>query len=316
MKFDEASYSLGLERVLNMKEGTSEDYRARMLRVLVHIQQNLDGPLPLEELASIALFSPFHFHRIFRGLIGESVKEHVRRLRLERAAHRLRHTGQQITEIALDAGYQSLESFTRAFHRMFGQSPTEFRARRGVVAYGPAPSGVHYVAVGALENFHPVPGKALPLEVRIEHLPEMRVAFVRHTGPYEETDAAYERLMTWAGIRGLLKPPVVIFGIAYDDPTVTAPENLRYDAALVIAEDQKAEGEIGVRTIQGGKYAVTTHCGSYETLGETYTRFCGEWLPLSGLELLPAPALEFYRNSPQDTPPEKLLTDIYMRLAT
>ncbi len=291
-----------------MKEETSEDYRARMLRVLVHIQQNLDAPLPLEELASIALFSPFHFHRIFRGLIGESVKEHVRRLRLERAAHRLRHTGQQITEIALDAGYQSLESFTRAFHRMFGQSPTEFRTRLGVVAYGPAPSGVHFVAVGVLESFHPAPSTALPLEVRIEHLSEMHIAFVRHKGPYEETDAAYERLMTWAGIRGLLKPPVVIFGIAYDDPTVTAP--------LVVAEDQKAEGEIGVRTIQGGKYAVTTHCGSYETLGETYTRFCGEWLPMSGRELLPAPALEFYRNSPQDTPPEKLLTDIYMPLAT
>jgi AraC family transcriptional regulator len=170
-----------------MKEETSEDYRARMLRVLVHIQQNLDAPLPLEELASIALFSPFHFHRIFRGLIGESVKEHVRRLRLERAAHRLRHTGQQITEIALDAGYQSLESFTRAFHRMFSQSPTEFRARLGVVAYGPAPSGVHFVAGGALDSFHPASGKAQPLDVRIERLPEMRVAFVRHVGPYEET---------------------------------------------------------------------------------------------------------------------------------
>jgi AraC family transcriptional regulator len=76
-----------------MKEETSEDYLAWMLRVLVHIQQNLDATLPLEELAAIALFPPFHFHRIFRGLIGESVKEHVRRLRLERAAHRLRHTG-------------------------------------------------------------------------------------------------------------------------------------------------------------------------------------------------------------------------------
>jgi len=179
-----------------MKEETSEDYRTRMLRVLVHIQQNLDAPLPLEELAAIALFSPFHFHRIFRGLIGELVKEHVRRLRLERAAHRLRHTGQQITEIALDAGYQTLESFTRAFHRMFSQSPSEFRARHGVVAYGHAPSGVHFVAEGALESFHPAPVKALPLEVRIEHLSEMRVAFARHTGPYEETDAAYERLMT------------------------------------------------------------------------------------------------------------------------
>jgi len=190
MMFEEASYGQRLKRVLVMKQETAEDYQARMLRVLVHIQQNLDAPLPLEELASIALFSPFHFHRIFRGLIGESVKEHVRRLRLERAAHRLRHTGQQITEIGLDAGYQTLESFTRAFHRMFSQSPSEFRARHGVVAYGPAPSGVHFVAESVLESFTPARGKAIPLEVRIEHLPEMRVAFARHTGPYEETDAA------------------------------------------------------------------------------------------------------------------------------
>src|SRR5262249_28425430 len=153
-----------------MKEETSEDYRARMLRVLVHIQQNLDAPLPLEELASIALFSPFHFHRIFRGLIGESVKEHVRRLRLERAAHRLRHTGQQITEIALDAGYQSLESFTRAFHRIFGQSPTEFRARLGVGAYGPAPSGVHFMAGRLVQSFSPRPRPTRPLEARPSHL--------------------------------------------------------------------------------------------------------------------------------------------------
>jgi AraC family transcriptional regulator len=299
-----------------MKQETVEDYQARMLRVLVHIQKNLDGDLSLEELAIVAHFSPFHFHRIFRGLVGESVKEHVRRLRLERAAHRLRHGGQQITEIALDAGYQTLESFTRAFHRMFSQSPTGFRARHGVVAYGPAPSGVHFVAEGVLDSFRPALSNAPLLDVRIEHLSEMRVAFVRHTGPYEETDAAYGRLMSWAGKRGLLNPPVTVFGIAYDDPTVTAPDKLRYDAALVIPKELTTEGEIGVQTIQGGKYAVTTHCGSYETLGGTYTRFCGEWLPLSGLELLTGPALEFYRNSPQDTPPEKLLTDIYMPLAT
>jgi AraC family transcriptional regulator len=299
-----------------MKDGTFEDYQARMLRVLVHIQQNLDDALSLEELAACAHFSPFHFHRIFRGLVGESVKEHVRRLRLERAAHRLRHGGQPITEIALDAGYQTLESFTRAFQRMFKQSPTEFRIRHSVVAYGPSPSGVHFIAEGTLNNFHPARSQGLPLVVRIEHLPEMRVAFVRHVGPYEETDAAYEHLMAWAGRHGLLKPPVTVFGIAYDDPTVTAPARLRYDAALIVPPDLTSEGEVGVQTIPGGRFAVTTHRGSYETLGETYTRFCGEWLPLSGLELLAAPALEFYRNSPQDTPPQELLTDIYMPLAT
>jgi AraC family transcriptional regulator len=299
-----------------MKGKTTEDYQTRMLSVLVHIQQNLDGALTLDDLAAVAHFSPFHFHRIFRGLVGESVKEHIRRLRLERAAHRLRHSGQPVTEIALDARYQTPESFTRAFHQMFVQSPTEFRVRHGMVMYGSAPSGVHFVAEGVLDSFRPARNNSPPLEVRIEQLPEMRVAFVRHTGPYEETDASYERLMAWAGRRGLLKPPVTVFGIAYDDPTVTAPDKLRYDAALAVPAGLTTAGEIGVQTLSGGKYAVVTHCGPYETLGETYTRFCGEWLPVSGRELLAGPALEFYRNSPQDTPPGKLLTDIYMPLTT
>ncbi len=303
------------KRVRRVRKTTFDDHRARVLKVLVHIQQNLDRALSLEELAAVAPYSPFHFHRIFCGLVGESVKEHVRRLQLERAAHRLRHGGQPIMEIALDAGYETPESFTRSFRRMFGQSPTEFRARHGVVAYGPAPAGVHFVASGVLNSFRPARPTKPPIAVRIEKLPEMRVAFVRHTGPYEETDEALDHLMAWARTRGLLSSSAVVFGIAYDDPTVTAPTKLRYDAALVIPEDLKVDGDVGAQTIKSGEHAVTTHRGPYETLGETYTRFCGDWLLLSGRELLAAPALEFYRNSPEDTPPRDLVTDIYMPLA-
>lgn len=95
-----------------MKLVTLHDYKRRLLQVLVHIQQNLDGPLGLDELAAIACFSPFHFHRIFRGMVGESLKEHIRRLRLERAASQLKVGKQPVTQIALDAGYSSHEAFT------------------------------------------------------------------------------------------------------------------------------------------------------------------------------------------------------------
>lgn len=297
-----------------MREVTFEDYRARILAVLVFIQQHLDEALALEELAAVAHFSPFHFHRVFRGLVGESVKEHVRRLRLERAAHQLRHTGQPITELALGAGYESLEAFSRAFHKLFGQTPTDYRLLRRVAAYGPAISGIHYVTEGALDDFRPAQPRATPLTVRIETLPEMRIAFIRHVGPYEQTDAAYAKLMGWAGRRGLLKQGTDVFGIAYDDPQVTAAERLRYDAALVVPSEVGPEGEISIQTISGGKYAVATHQGPYETLGETYARLCGEWIPHSGREVSPAPALEFYRNTPTDTAPAELITDIYMRL--
>jgi len=301
-----------------MKEQTFEDYRRRMLAVLVHIQRHLDGELSLEELAGVSNFSPFHFHRIFRSLIGESVKEHVRRLRLERAAHQLRHTEQPVTEIALAGGYQTPESFTRAFQKMFQQTPTKFRVARRVAAFGPAPARVHFVAVGTLTDFQPaLPSQgALPaLEVRFEQLPEMRIAFARHVGAYEETDEAVERLLQWAGPRGLLTGSAAFFGIAYDDPEVTPPDKLRYDAALEVPETITATSDIGIQLLPGRKYAITLHRGPYETLGTTYSRFCGEWLPLSGREALAAPALEFYLNSPQDTPPAELQTEIYLPVA-
>jgi AraC family transcriptional regulator len=298
-----------------MRAGTVEDYRKRILRVLVHIQNHLDGPLPLDELAAVSRFSPFHFHRIFRGLVGESVKEHVRRLRLERAAHRLRFTGQPVTEIAFDAGYQTHESFTRAFRAMFRESPAEFRKHRRAVAYGPAPSGVHFVTGGTLDDFRPARRAAPPPEVRVEELPAMRVAFLRHVGPYDEVGAAWERLCAWAGSRGLFKSAPLMIGIVYDDPEITAPDKVRYDAALVVSGEIAAEGDIGAQQVGGGKYAVATHRGPHQRVSETYVRVCGEWLPHSGRELLPAPALEFYRNSPQNTRPEDLLTDIYLPLA-
>src|SRR5260370_39503608 len=107
-----------------MRETTIEDYQRRILKVLVHIQNNLDRPFSLEELATIASFSPYHFHRIFRGMVGESVKEHVRRLRLEGAPHCLRFTCHPRTAIAFYTGYATYTSSTPAVPATFGESPT------------------------------------------------------------------------------------------------------------------------------------------------------------------------------------------------
>src|SRR2546421_2579745 len=113
-----------------MRPITEQAYKERILKALVHIQQHLDHALSLEDLARVAHFSAYHFHRIFRGMVGESVKEHVRRLRLERAAHRLKHGDQPITSVAFEAGYETHEAFTRAFGAMFGTTPSRFRELR------------------------------------------------------------------------------------------------------------------------------------------------------------------------------------------
>src|ERR1700678_4571880 len=125
-------------------ETTWNDYQERILRVLTHIHEHLDEALDLEELARVACFSSFHFHRIFAAMTGETIADLVRRLRLERAAIQLRAGGKQVVQVALDAGYEAHEAFTRAFKAAHGVSPAEFRRATRPITIRPAPSGVHF----------------------------------------------------------------------------------------------------------------------------------------------------------------------------
>ncbi len=295
-----------------MKESTQQLYAERILGVLVFIQRNLDEELSLEEYARVAHFSPYHFHRIFRGMVGESLAEHIRRLRLERAATRLKRTDRAIIEIALEAGYETHEAFTRAFKALCGCSPSHYRRDRNA-ALAPSPSGVHYRANGSLDNLQ-LPMGGARMDVRIEHLQPMRVAFVRHVGPYDQVQAAWERLCMRLGKEGLLGPGTRFIGLCYDDPEVTAPEKIRYDACVTVDSDFEPEDDVGVQTLGGGEYAATTHVGPYSTLGQTYATLLGQWLPGSGRELRSEPSLEFYLNAPESTDPEDLITDIYAPL--
>ncbi|MCU0918168.1 MAG: AraC family transcriptional regulator [Planctomycetes bacterium] len=295
-----------------MKNSTYQLYTERILKVLIFIQKNLDEELSLDAYARVAHFSPYHFHRIFRGMVGESLHEHIRRLRLERAATRLKRTRRSIIEIALEAGYNTHEAFTRAFRALCGCSPSHYRRDRSA-AGTPGSSGVHYREDGSFHNLQLRVGGE-PMEVRIEHVAPLRVAFVRHVGPYNEVETAWERLCMHLGKDGLLGPGTRFIGICYDDPEVTAPEKIRYDACVTVDPDFVAAGEIGVQTIGGGEYAVTTHLGPYSNLGQTYAKLLGQWLPRSGRELRSEPSLEFYLNAPESTDPEDLITDIYAPL--
>jgi AraC family transcriptional regulator len=296
-----------------MRPVTLQDYKRRLLRVLVHIQNHLDDPLELDSLARLASFSPCHFHHIFTGMVGESLKEHVRRLRLERAASRLKLTTVPVTELAFDAGYQSLEAFTRSFRAAFGLSPSRFRlSRRRVVAV--APSGLHYANGKPFTRFKTFQTKTKPMEINIQHLNPIRVAFMRHVGPYSTVGPTWEKFLPSFGKDGLLGGDTRFIGICHDDPDVTPPDKIRYDACVSVDDAFLPSGEIGVQIIPGGDYAVTTHFGPYEKLGETYAQLMGQWLPRSGRELRSTPCFEIYLNDPQSTETEDLLTDIYAPL--
>src|SRR5205807_1647862 len=142
-------------------------------------------------------------------------------------------------------------------------------------------SGTHY---DDTSGYHP-PEYSDPLPVEVKEMPPMQIVFLRHVGPYDQVGATWGKLMSWAGRRGLLGPQMKTIGIVHDDPQVTPPDKVRYDAAVTVSRAVQPEGEFGVLEMPGGKYAVAMHKGPYETLGSTYQRLFGSWLPKSGYEV-------------------------------
>jgi len=165
---------------------TWNDYKGRILRVLAHIQEHLDEPLELEALARVACFSSFHFHRIFAAMTGETIADHVRRLRLERAATELRSGGKPVIQVALDASYEAHEAFTRAFKAAYKVSPAEFRHSTVPSAMLAAPSGVHFRPGVPLTTFNTNHLSTKVMKVITRKIKPMRVAYLRHVGPYED----------------------------------------------------------------------------------------------------------------------------------
>jgi len=278
---------------------TIEDYERRILRAQRLLEQRLDEAITPVELAEAAHFSLHHFHRVFRAQLGETVMQHVRRLRLERAARRMRASEERILEIALEAGYESHEAFTRAFVDRFGISPSEFRDQ---------PSA-------RLLEWETKRDDAVKAEVSVKTLPALRVAFRRHRGGYHEVPALWRPMMQWAAERGLTAQPAPFYRGCPDDPDGTAEEPLRLAAGVVVGNDFTADESVSIAEIPAGTYAVGIHVGPFDRLAETYLDVIGRWFPKSGYELAPEAVVEHYLDDPSIVPPGKLRTEVCVRIA-
>jgi AraC family transcriptional regulator len=289
-----------------MRSHTKDSYQERILKVLVHIQENLNQDLSLAELAEVACFSPYHFHRVFRGMVGEPVAEYVRRLRLDWSANQLRRSERSVTDLALEAGYDSLEAFTRAFRQRFGVAPSHYRTLQ-------RPDIPLSVSTEDAADW-PRMDKGAVMKVDIVNLEPRKVAFVRHVGPYDQCGIAWEKLCSWAGPAGLMGPDTEFLGLCHDDPEVTEAQNIRYDACMPVGSGVSPAGEIGVQEVAGGFYAKALHQGPYDRLKDTYAWVCGQWLPRQNREMRNLPSIEVYLNDPDQTPPTELLVEVYVPL--
>ena len=295
-----------------MKTDTRNDYVSRVSDALRYIHGHLDDELSLDALADVACFSRYHFHRIFRGMVGAPVKEYVRQLRLKRAAWELASTQRTVIAIALDAGYETHESFTRAFGAIIGNSPSEYRKRFESVGIAsssaasfpfPEPESIIHFNEG---------GQAMKPEIK--RIEAMNAVCVRHIGPYDQCGPAWEAVCAFAGKNGLMGPNAKMIGISYDDPMSVPPEKLRYDACVAVDKPVKPEGNVKPLTIPAGEYAVFRHNGAYSELIKTYGAIFGGWLPQSGREVDDRPCFEVYLNSSCQVPESELQTDIYIAL--
>jgi AraC family transcriptional regulator len=289
--------------ILVQKSHVSASALEKLLPVLMHIQANLDGDLSLEAMAQRLRLSPFHFHRMFRAAIGETLKQYTRRLRLERAANLLIIHDASILDVALDSGFQSHETFSREFKRQFQVTPRAYRE------WGRGRLNRSAVTAPALDEL----SRSFELShTRVTRLAQLHVAFVRHVGPYEEvSDTLWLTLSDWARRRRILVDPIFL-GIAHDAPGITPPEKLRFDAAIVVPGAFSPDGAIGHQLLGPAEFAVTSHVGHYRTLPQAYETIVRRIGGLKGYRIGGLPSIEIYRTTRVDADHEMNQTDIYL----
>lgn len=289
--------------------------------MLVHIEDHLDELLPLVDLADIAGFSPHHFHRIFRHVTGETPKAYLRRLRLERAVSRMKVSPDNVLQIALEAGFKTHETFTRAFARRFGINPSEFR---GVLrAY--RESAFEEMGSRTFAGFTEDTPLTLRFDMRresvtVEKTPPRHLLFIRHYG-YENLLAGrrtflslWDELFEYADAHGLEYSPELLVGITHDDPYVTDEDRIRFDACVPVSGPLNVSYPFGYRYQERGLCVARRHFGGMEEIAKTFAYIGVEWLTSNDYSLRATAPFEIYHCKQVDGPLELISTDAYVPL--
>jgi AraC family transcriptional regulator len=285
--------------VRRMKASESRKlYEERVGRVVDHVFDHLDEELDLNRLADVACLSPYHWHRVYQAMRGETIAATVKRLRLDRAATLLVQTSLPVEEVARRSGYGNLQSFTRIFADVYGMPPATYRREGSHRRFNAAHAAHSHDAY----------------DVRIETLPPLSAVTALHVGPYMEINRAFDRLFGWLAARDLVQPGTRMFAIFYGDVDLVPEAELRSRACAVIGAPTTIDPPFELVTIPGGDCAVLRHKGPYADMKAAYQWFYGTWLPSSGREPADSPGLEEYLNHPRDTAPTDLLADMFLPL--
>lgn len=319
---------------MNAKEKSRQEYTARINRVTDYIERHLDEAITLDSLARIACFSPFHFHRIFSALTNETINTFIQRKRVEKAARQLAgDENVSISEIATNCGFGSAAHFSRTFRKHFGMTAKEFRETEKAIF---TKDGVYFSKNGQRtrkinQRYPELKGQLcsdnskqfnhsdfviMDTKIEIREMPEISVVYCRHTGQFNQIGKAYEKLMKWAGPRGLLNfPETKTVTVYHDDPAITAIEQVRQSACITVDKDVKVDGEIGSMKLESGKYAVGHFEINEQGFEKAWNTMC-LWFTESGYQPGDGYPYELYYNSPEEDAQRRFVMDICIPVKT
>jgi AraC family transcriptional regulator len=283
---------------MNKQHGWT-DYQERLSRVTAYIHDHLAEDLDLQRLAEVAHLSPYHWHRVYHGLYGETIAATVRRLRLHRGAGYLANTTLPVAQIARKCGYPNAQSFSRAFRQLYAVPPAAYRG-----------AGSHTAFRIAMAD--PPAGD---YRVEIREVPPMRLAGLDHKGSYMLVGKAFEQAFARFWAQGLTHAGMRWLAVYHDDPFAVPEAQLSSRAGLTLADGAQPQAPLVEFALGGMRCAVLRHRGPYASMRAAYQWLFGRWLVQSGEATADMPVFEEYLNNPRDTAPADLLTDIFLPLA-
>lgn len=273
-------------------------YRDRFAPVVDYVRENLTADLTVEALARRAHFSPYHFHRVFTAVMGETVALFVRRARLERAVQLMRASPRRpLGQVALEAGFGSASDFSRSFRRHFDMAPSRWD-RRSPLVFRKNREASDREPSYALQELVAADGGP-PAEVRVERTEPRTLAFVRVRRPFEPgaLQRGYERLRGWMEQTGL-EEEGDLMGLSWDDAAVTPPEQIRYDLAAPVPPGTPDGRGVVIRALPALRVARARATGSLARVARVWDDLYHRWLPSSSYEPRDLPPYERYRGWP------------------
>ncbi|PFJ11576.1 AraC family transcriptional regulator [Bacillus cereus] len=283
------------------------EYVRRIYKVQDYIESNINESLSIEELANVAGFSKFHFHRIFKGMTKEPLSRYVNRLKLERATHLLSYRSDMtITDIAYHFGFTDSAVFSRTFKSHYGVSPSHYRNHNS--------KNCKDVSETSQYNER----RKVRGDVEIVTADNINVAYIRHVGTYKDLAIVFpkmiEKLFYYATEQNYhVFEDTKVLTIYHDHHEFTEDYHLRSSLCITIPDESAVEtSDIGIMVIPSGKYAV----GHFEIHQDEYKGawdfLYGEWLPNSGYKPRDSYPFEVYKSDPGQHPEHKHIVDIYV----